>query len=145
MYDKRQVTDAPNPSGYEVTYEPEAREYASDRLVELFQRVSAKMRAAGSPIDVAVGVIASGGARVNSEAYRDELIQTIGPVDPFVLAGEMEAAGIASTVGVEWVVVKGICDFADVSSRSAPQFPARRMSAARNAATVLYNALQELK
>lgn len=61
--------------------------------------------------DVQVGLILSGEKLVDSESFR-EFLRTF--VEPEGLGGEMEAAGIVSTAhrrGIEWVVIKGICDW----------------------------------
>lgn len=58
------------------------------------------------------GGILSGESLVDNREYRDKLLED----NPTAIGGEMEGAGLfaaASQYNVEWILVKGICDFAD--------------------------------
>jgi nucleoside phosphorylase len=91
---------------------------------------------------VEVGVVLSGGARVESARFRDELLEQLPPLEPAVIGGEMEAAGAVAASSPEeagWIVVKGISDFADAASRA--RIEETRETAARNAARVVLRAL----
>lgn len=57
------------------------------------------------------GHLLSGEELIDNKAYRNKLIK----LNPTAKGGEMEGAGIISACdgNVEWIIVKGICDFAD--------------------------------
>ncbi len=57
------------------------------------------------------GHILSGEELIDNKEHRDELIQAF----PNAKGGEMEGAGIVSACDgkLQWIIVKGICDFAD--------------------------------
>ena len=88
----------------------------------------------------------SGGARIESGAFRDELVGRLPALDPPIVGGEMEAMGAISAALADpdepgWIVVKAIADFADAASRAAIE--QTRTEAARAAATVVLRALAE--
>lgn len=61
---------------------------------------------------IQVGPLLSGETLIDNLEYRNSLLKLF----PQSVGGEMEGAGVASachTHGVEWLLVKGICDFAD--------------------------------
>lgn len=66
---------------------------------------------------VHVGAILSGGARIHCGAYRDHLVNMLSKAaEDTIVGGEMEGIGLLSLSPLEnpgWIVVKGICDFAD--------------------------------
>jgi nucleoside phosphorylase len=58
------------------------------------------------------GDLLSGEQLIDNKEHRDELLQRF----PTAIGGEMEGIGLANAAGAkhkEWLVVKGICDFAD--------------------------------
>jgi nucleoside phosphorylase len=57
------------------------------------------------------GTVLSGEKLIDNETYRDGILGLF----PQAIGGEMEGAGIAASCDgkVEWVLIKGICDFAD--------------------------------
>lgn len=66
----------------------------------------------GKTASVYFGGILSGESLVDDKEYRDKLLND----NPTAIGGEMEGAGLfaaASGHRVEWIVVKGICDYAD--------------------------------
>lgn len=61
------------------------------------------------------GALLTGAARIHCRAYRNRLITRCSRGEP-IIGGEMEAAGLLSVSdrkSPSWIVVKGICDFAD--------------------------------
>lgn len=59
-----------------------------------------------------IGDILSGEVLIDNEEYRNELLEKY----PDAIGGEMEGVGVANaalTRAKEWIVIKGICDFAD--------------------------------
>jgi len=59
-----------------------------------------------------VGPVLSGEKLVDSLAFRDQLFEAF----PQAIGGEMEGAGLAAVAAraqIEWILVKGICDWAD--------------------------------
>lgn len=67
-----------------------------------------------------IGPLLSGEKLVDNVSFRDELQE----IAPEALGGEMEAWGLFSAAeneGVEWIVVKGICDWADGSKEKTHQ------------------------
>ena len=125
LYDDRCVVDANNGGArqYKVEYPSTARRVASGTWHERFQRLAAQYSEDGNTEKVSIGVILSGGARIESAAYRDELVRSLPPMDHSVIGGEMEGMGaISAALSTDpydpgWVVVKGISDFADAPSR----------------------------
>ena len=58
------------------------------------------------------GLVLSGEKLVNDATFRDGLLD----LEPEAIGGEMEGAGLytaASAARVDWILVKGICDWAD--------------------------------
>ena len=57
------------------------------------------------------GILLSGEELIDNRAYRDELVSTF----PLAKGGDMEGVGIHSACNgnCEWILIKGICDFAD--------------------------------
>ena len=85
----------------------------------------------------------SGGARISSARFRDELIQGIPAGRHPVIGGDMEAVGLLAVTPADrplWIVVKAIADFAQAPAKQTD--PERRASACRNAAQLVVAALQ---
>jgi adenosylhomocysteine nucleosidase len=119
LYDEVDVIDEGD--SYRYAYPERAVVRASERWVERFQRSVTTLPAmATPPREVHVGRLLAGGARIESRAFRAELVARVGDGDPPVVGGEMEAAGIAAAcaaTNAEWIVVKAVSDFATRESR----------------------------
>ena len=90
---------------------------------------------------ILVGVVLSGSSLVDDIDYRDALVAL---VPHKVQGGEMEAIGLsipADNAKVDWIVVKGICDFADGNKNRDKE--ANQKLAAANAALVVHEMLAE--
>lgn len=144
LYDDRTVVDIAGK--YEVRYAPSARKSASRTWHDRFRRLREQYLRDGVAERVDVGVILSGGARIESAAFRDELLARLPAMDPPVVGGEMEGMGAVSAALATdpedpgWVIVKGISDFADASSRS--RIKVTRAGAARASAMAVLRVLQ---
>jgi nucleoside phosphorylase len=104
---------------------------ASERLLGRFR--DAELEWNGAPLHF--GLILSGERRVNDPKFRYELLKT----EYMAIGGDMGGAGLYSAAnanGVDWILVKAICNWADgEKTDSAP----RSLFAAGNAAQfVLY-------
>jgi nucleoside phosphorylase/uncharacterized protein YjbI with pentapeptide repeats len=103
---------------------------------------------------VRFGLILSGEKLVDNLDYRDSLLELAGApkktkkdkteadFEHEAIGGEMEAAGLyvaATTKKVDWIVVKGICDWAD--GNKGVDKDARQRLAAQNAAWVIKAAI----
>ncbi len=141
LYDEGTVVD--DAQGYRYTYDGPAVVPATDRLVDQFRRVDrATLTWPTTTPQLHVGRFLSGGARIESAAFRDHLVERVAPYGPQVVGGEMEAAGIAAAcaaVKSAWVVVKAISDFATKESRAG--IKTTRGPAADNAARFTLHAL----
>jgi nucleoside phosphorylase/GGDEF domain-containing protein len=135
----------------DVDHANEARglsEPASDDLIRRFRAVDhfGRLRTRAWP-KIWFGCVLSGNKLVDNAKQRDEWVSQAGGVSR-VVGGEMEALGLARAVGragrkgdaVSWIIVKGICDFADGSVNNANK-EANQALAARKAALVVYRAL----
>src|SRR5580765_6618375 len=70
------------------------------------------LRPDGSPVELTAGQILSGEKLVDSLNFKKRLLERY----PEAIGGEMEGAGLyaaAERAKVEWIIVKGICDWAD--------------------------------
>lgn len=84
------------------------RVYASVGLLDRFR--DAALRWQGKKVHF--GLLLSGAKLVDNQEFKEQL-QTI---EPEALGGEMEGAGLyaaAQRSKVDWILVKGICDWAD--------------------------------
>ncbi|MGO8673258.1 MAG: hypothetical protein ACLQVD_18100 [Capsulimonadaceae bacterium] len=91
---------------------------------------------------VSFGAILSGGARIHSAAYRDELVSGAPAGGEPIIGGEMEGVGLLSVSPADipiWIVVKGISDFAD--ERRDAVITRTRPIACGNAARFVLSAL----
>lgn len=80
----------------------------SSNLLDKFR--SGKLDWVGA--DIYFGLVLSGEKLVNNKANRDRLIS----LEPEAIGGEMEGAGLyvaASESKTDWILIKGICDWAD--------------------------------
>jgi adenosylhomocysteine nucleosidase len=96
-----------------VDYSQTKRRAAKNSLVKLFER---EIERGGHTFDTHVGMLLSGGARIFSAKFRDDLVGSIPPGRDRIVGGEMEGVGLLSVSPADkplWAVVKGISDFAD--------------------------------
>ena len=150
LYDDRRVVDAVDAEAgsdtYKVEYPSTARKVASASLHDRFQRLGELYRLEGTSETVNLGIILSGGARIESAAYRDALVASLPPMDSPIVGGEMEGMGaISAAISTDpsepgWVIVKGISDFADRPSRLT--IKDTRAAAARASAMAVLRVLQ---
>lgn len=101
---------------------------AKPSLLRFFQRP----QKAHCDFKVHVGALLSGSARIYSVEYRDMLLNQFLARGKPIIGGEMEAVGLLSCSDPQapwWIVVKGICDFADAQSDQSD-----RVLACQNAA-----------
>jgi nucleoside phosphorylase len=103
---------------------------ASERLLDRFR--AAELAWKGARLHF--GLVLSGEKLVNDPAFRDCLLEA----EPEAIGGDMEGAGLylAAHEVADWILVKGICDWADGNKDDKAQ---RR--AARNAAKFVYHVL----
>ncbi len=147
LYDEGTVVDDAR-SGYRYVYDAASKVSATERWVDRFRNADpARMpwpsgRAAPA---LNVGPLLSGGARIESGAFRDHLIGRVAAYGMPVVGGEMEAVGIAAACAAvssqAWVIVKAISDFATAASRA--QIERTRGPAAENAAWFTLQALMQ--
>ncbi len=135
-YDYRTVRCSPG-SGVEIDYSSVRPFGASEPLKELFARFAAQ---APEWQDKAhVGPMLTGAARIHCEVFRDELVRELSNHGAPVIGGEMEGMGLLAS-GSSWIVVKGICDFADHERDSI--IASSRLPACVNAARFVLSALR---
>jgi adenosylhomocysteine nucleosidase len=144
-YDYRTVREAPggNPP-YKADYadpnNPTPRFEARESLLNLFANAADDP---GGDFRVHVGMLLSGGARIQSASYRDYLLRFVPSGDRPFVGGEMEGVGLPpANVDPAWILVKGISDFADGADPDS--FPARRAMACNNAAGFVLRTLTKL-
>lgn len=148
LYDDRRVMDPDKGSAskYKMEYPSTARKIASGTWHGRFRRLAEQYLEDPAAEKVDLGVILSGGARIESAAYRDELVASLPPMDQPVIGGEMEGMGaISAALSTDpydpgWVIVKGISDFADTPSRL--KIKETRAAAARASAMAVLRVLQ---
>jgi nucleoside phosphorylase/tetratricopeptide (TPR) repeat protein len=89
----------------------------------------------GTPVHF--GLMLSGEKLVNDPDFLKKLIAC----EPEAIGGEMEGAGLYSAArhhGVDWIIVKGICDWADGNKNDLHQ-----QTAARNAAAFVCHVIEQ--
>lgn len=156
-YDDRDVVAVEG--GFEYRYEPTTANGDSVGPPEPGARTCAKYRRAKpsllrlfrrhaetSRLDFSArfGALLSGSARIRCAAYRDMLRKHLEGRGETIVGGEMEAVGLLSCSDPQapwWIVVKGICDFADESHDGA--FEDHRRLACRNAARFVLACLRQ--
>ncbi|MDR1808077.1 MAG: NACHT domain-containing protein, partial [Propionibacteriaceae bacterium] len=136
-----------NPDGTVTPRGGEAE--ASDSWVRAILMADHVARARGCPWPkLRFGCLLSGSKLVDSLSYRDSLLELYR--NRQVVGGEMEALGLArvsqrayrQAQNVAWIVVKGICDFADGDVNN-PFKQANQKVAAAHAARVVYSVLTD--
>lgn len=93
---------------------------------------------------VRFGPMLTGGARIHSGRFRDELVKALSRENENIIGGEMESAGLLAASDPNaptWVVVKGICDFAD--RKRDEEVKIWRPVACENAAKFVLTALRD--
>jgi len=91
----------------------------------------------GQQAKIIIGPILSGEKLVDNASYKESLFNSF----PQAIGGEMEGAGLyaaAARSGVEWIVVKGICDWADGTKTDNAQ-----SLAAASAASLVHHVLSD--
>jgi adenosylhomocysteine nucleosidase len=147
LYDDRKaVDDNHRPGKYRLEHPPTARKIASRIWHDRFRQLGEAYIRDEVTERIELGVILSGGARIESAAFRDALLEGLPPMDTPVVGGEMEGMGAVSAAlstdpdDPGWIIVKGIADFADASSRS--KIEETRTVAARASAMAVLRVLQ---
>jgi len=90
-----------------------------------------------------IGCLLTGSARIRCLAYRNELLRRCANIAPNIVGGEMEGLGLLSLAERDrshWIVVKGVCDFAD--EQQIGDAKANRRLACANASRFVLGALQ---
>lgn len=143
LYEDCRVRDDPATGGFRHEPLKEARVDASERWVTRFRALKNKgWTPSSGECELHFGRVLAGSKLIESAAFRDELVrERVPPADDPVVGGEMEAAGIAAACRPpgEWIIVKGICDYATKESRR--HVPKTRVPAARAAADCVLDAL----
>ena len=124
---------------YVFEYQRVKRHPAKASLIRLFQ---AERDRGGYEHSILFGELLSGAARIFSRHYLAELLRLVPGVKDGIIGGEMEGVGLTSVSPRKkpsWIVVKGICDFAD-ENRDA-EIEKTRPIACRNAANFVFSAL----
>jgi HEAT repeat protein/nucleoside phosphorylase len=102
-----------------------ARTEASPRLVNRF--LTADYSA--TSVSIADGPLLSGEKLIDNSVFKQQVIEMF----PEAIGGEMEGIGIQSVcdrAGVDWIVVKGVCDFAE--NKSEDKANRQALAAARS-------------
>ncbi|MDC0712394.1 hypothetical protein POL68_28280 [Stigmatella sp. ncwal1] len=137
-YDDREMVDSP--TGPAPNYSRTRHRQANAGLIALFER---EVKRTSYTFRISFGTLLSGGARVSSQQFRDELFNHA-PSGRFpVIGGDMEGVGFLAVAPAErpvWIVVKGISDFGE--DPVADTAPSNRATACLNAATLVLSALQ---
>ena len=111
-----------------------ARPPASPELVSIFKTAAAKWREEeGTAVEF--GPILSGNKLIDNLQFRDNLVKASSAI-----GGEMEGAGlcfVASAKKTDWILVKGICDWAD-GNKSQDKANRQAMAAENAARFTLY-------
>lgn len=90
------------------------------------------------------GAMLTGGAKIHCAKYRDHLVKFLSRDGEPIIGGEMEGAGLlaaSNPTEPSWIVVKGICDFADKKRDSEVKL--WRNDACENAARFVLTALRD--
>jgi len=117
---------------------------ASHALVQHFTDVVQKKRSDGTDgwPRVEFGVLLSGNSLIDDLEYRNNLVELAGTE---IIGGEMEAYGIheyAAAKKVDWIIVKGICDWADGNKQNSHKERDQQL-AAKKAAMVVHETLSK--
>ena len=139
-HDSRKVTSDPDGAQpYLVDHSGAGRFAAKESMITMFR---AESESAQRDFQVFFGALLSGGARIFSEAFRNQLVIGSPAGDEDIIGGEMEGVGLLSVSPADeplWIVVKGIWDFADELRDS--EIDVTRSVACGNAARFVLSAL----
>lgn len=116
---------------------------AKPSLIELFRSASDNKQYQGK---VKIGYMLSGGSRIHCKSYRDQLVRGCGARHADIIGGDMEGVGFLSSSDPQnpnWILVKGISDFADENRDKAIR--SDRVTASRNALRFVLSALKGQK
>ena len=128
---------------WEYSYSERATTYPSSR--EILKILESQLSKAPDPgFRVMSGCLLTGHARIRCESYRNDIVRWSRNVGTgHVIGGEMEGLGLLSLSPKNkpnWMIVKGICDFADTQQEQEAQ--AHRELACKNAANFVLDSLQ---
>ena len=110
--------------------------HASPQLINWVQNAELHWEGAA----VRLGLILTGEKLVDNIDYREQLKK----LEPEAIGGEMEGAGMyveCQDTGVEWILVKAICDWADGNKSQDKE--QRQQLAANNAANFILHTIQQ--
>jgi adenosylhomocysteine nucleosidase len=146
-YDVREVVADPDRENqWQYRYDPEAPSHAPTTYPakpDLGDMLRRHATTAALSHSVQFGCLLTGSARIRCLAYRNELIRRCANIAPTIVGGEMEGLGLLSLDEREhshWIVVKGVCDFAD--EQQAGDAKANRRLACANASRFVLGALR---
>jgi nucleoside phosphorylase/tetratricopeptide (TPR) repeat protein len=111
---------------------------ASPLLLGLFRTAERNWKVSDTS-KVRFGTVLSGDKLIDNKDYRDLLLD----FEPEAIGGEMEGAGLYAACHdekVDWILVKGICDWADGNKSKDKE--SRQKMAASNAAAFVVSALK---
>jgi nucleoside phosphorylase len=111
---------------------------ASPLLLGLFRTAERNWKVSDTS-KVRFGTVLSGDKLIDNKDYRDLLLD----FEPEAIGGEMEGAGLYAACHdekVDWILVKGICDWADGNKSKDKE--SRQKTAASNAAAFVVSALK---
>lgn len=137
-YDAREMVDSPE--GPIPNYEKTKYRLANKGLVNMLER---EKKRTPYGFDISFGALLSGGARVSSRQFRDELFKRVPPGQYPLIGGDMEGVGLLAVAPADnpvWIVVKGISDFGEGPVPDTD--PGRRAAACLNAATFVLSAIR---
>lgn len=106
-----------------------------DKIFDRFR--SGILTWSGAPVHT--GLILSGEKLVNNPIFRDMLLQ----IEPEAIGGEMEGAGLyvaTRNTNIDWILIKGIADWADGNKNDKYQ-----ELAVQNSARFIYHVIYETK
>ncbi|ADO68377.1 hypothetical protein [Stigmatella aurantiaca] len=137
-YDDREMVDSP--TGPAPNYSRTKYRHANAGLIAMVER---EAKRTPYHFRVSFGTLLSGGARVSSQQFRDELFNHVPPGRFPVIGGDMEGVGLLAVAPADrpvWIVVKGISDFGE--GPVADTVPDNRATACFNAALLVLSAIR---
>lgn len=140
-YDDRRVYGGSWCSGVRTDYTSVRPHFAKPTMINALERLSQTDEWRNN---VNFGAMLTGGARIHSSKYRNQLVKALSGHGEQIIGGEMEGAGLLAASHPEspaWVIVKGICDFAD--EKRDQEVGVWRKIACKRAATFVLTALRD--
>ena len=140
-YDDRRVFGGCWCSSVRTDYTFVKPHFAKSALINALERMS---QTEAWRDRVNFGAMLTGGARIHSSKYRNQLVKALSGHGEQIIGGEMEGAGLLAASHPEsptWVIVKGICDFAD--EKRDQEVKVWRKPACERAATFVLTALRD--